>query len=82
MRDANTSRCFKDVRSRRSSKPWIRKEVAVWQRKDGSFPVMGWMRDGNAENEGYATAFATLILGVPEARLSVYNRMPPKLPKG
>ena len=58
------------------------KEVAVWQRKDGSFPVMGWMRDGNAENEGYATAFATLILGVPEARLSVYNRMPPKLPKG
>ena len=39
------------------------------------------MRDGNAENEGYATAFGTLILGVPEARLSVYNRTPPKLPK-
>ena len=58
------------------------KEVAGWQRKDGSFPVMGWMRDGNGENEGYATAFATLILGVPEARLSVYNRAPPKLPKG
>jgi hypothetical protein len=56
-------------------------EVAGWQQKDGSFPVKGWMRDGNGENDGYATAFAALILGVPEARLSIYNRTPPALPK-
>ena len=29
---------------------------------------------------GYATAVATLVLGVPEARLSIYNRQAPKLP--
>jgi len=57
------------------------KDVASWQQKDGSFPVKGWMREGNGENEGYATAFAALVLGVPEARLSIYNRTPPRLPK-
>jgi hypothetical protein len=56
-----------------------RKDVASWQQKDGSFPVRGHMRDG--ENEGYSTAFGTLLLGVPEARLSIYNRTPPRLPK-
>jgi len=58
------------------------KEVAGWQQTDGSFPVKGWMREGNGENAGYSTAFATLVLGVPEARLSIYNRMAPILPKG
>jgi hypothetical protein len=56
------------------------KDVAGWQQQDGSFPVKGWFKDGG-ENQGYATAFGTLVLGVPEARLSVYNRTPPKLPK-
>jgi hypothetical protein len=58
------------------------KDVAGWQQKDGSFPLRGWIKEGNAENEGYSTAFGTLILGVPEARLSIYNRTPPKLPGG
>ena len=50
------------------------------QQADGAFPLKGWIRDGNVENEGYATAFGTLVLGVPEARLSIYNRQAPKLP--
>jgi hypothetical protein len=58
-----------------------RLDVASWQQKDGSFPLKGWIKEGNAENVGYSTAFATLVLGVPEARLSIYNRTPPKLPK-
>ncbi len=57
------------------------KDVVSWQAKDGSFPLRGWVKDENIENEGYTTAFATLVLGVPEARLSIYNRTPPKLPK-
>lgn len=58
------------------------KDVASWQQKDGSFPVRGHLAGGGGENAGYATAFGTLVLGVPEARLSIYNRTPPKLPKG
>lgn len=58
----------------------VQKDVASWQQADGSFPLKGWVRDGGAENEAYATAFATLVLGVPEARLSIYNRQAPKLP--
>jgi len=57
------------------------KDVAGWQQKDGSLPVKGWMREGNGENEAYSTAFGTLVLGVPEARLSIYNRTPPRLPR-
>jgi hypothetical protein len=57
------------------------KEVLGWQAKDGSFPLRGWVKDSNVENDGYASAFGTLILGVTDARLSVYNRTPPKLPK-
>jgi hypothetical protein len=57
------------------------KDVLGWQEKDGSWPVKGWMKDGGGEGAPYATAFATLILYVPEARLSIYNREPPKLPE-
>lgn len=59
----------------------VHRDVAGWQEKDGAFPLKGYMRDGNLENTGYSTAFASLLLGVPEARLSIYNRTPPKLPK-
>jgi hypothetical protein len=59
----------------------VHKDVASWQQKDGSFPLKGWIKEGNAENQGYSTAFGTLVLGVTEARLSIYNRTPPKLPK-
>ena len=57
------------------------KDVAGWQQANGSFPLKGWIREGGVETEGYATAFGTLVLGVPEARLSIYNRTPPELPK-
>lgn len=58
------------------------KDVASWQQKDGSFALRGWVKDGNTENEAYSTSFATLVLGVPETRLSIFSRIPPKLPKG
>jgi hypothetical protein len=57
------------------------KDVASWQDQEGKFPLKGWVRDGNVENHAYSTAFATLVLGVPEGRLSIYNRKAPKLPK-
>lgn len=57
------------------------KDVTSWQQPDGSFPVKGWMRSESGENEGYSSAFACLILGVRESRLSIYNRLPPKLLK-
>lgn len=52
-----------------------------FQKKDGSFEVKGWMKSDGGENAGYSTAFGSLVLGVPEGRLSIYNRLPPKLPK-
>jgi hypothetical protein len=54
-------------------------DLLSWQQKDGTWPLKGWVT-GGSENAGYATAFATLVLGVPEARLSIYNRTPPKMP--
>ena len=57
------------------------KDLVGWQQKDGSFPLKGWNVDNGNENIGYSTAFGSLVLGVPEARLSIYNRTPPKLPK-
>ncbi|MBI3410350.1 MAG: terpene cyclase/mutase family protein [Planctomycetes bacterium] len=58
------------------------KDVAGWQQEGGSFPLKGWIKnDSGGENEGYSTAFASLVLGVPETRLSIYNRKAPKLPK-
>jgi hypothetical protein len=56
------------------------KEVVSFQKPDGSFELKGWMREGQGEDAGYSTAFAALLLGVPEGRLSIYNRTPPKLP--
>lgn len=56
------------------------KDVASWLQADGRFPLKGWTKDGGTENEGYSTAWATLVLSVPEARLSIYNRKAPKLP--
>jgi hypothetical protein len=55
------------------------KDVVSWQKPDGSFPVKSWML--NQENDAYATGYATMGLFVPEARLSIYNRTPPELPK-
>jgi Prenyltransferase and squalene oxidase repeat len=57
----------------------VQQDVAGWQQPDGAFPQKG---DAAGENTAYPTAFAALLLGVPETRLSVYNRTPPELPKG
>jgi hypothetical protein len=59
----------------------VQKDLLAWQQPDGTWPVKGWVAAGGLENARYATAFATLTLFVPDARLSVYNRTPPKLPK-
>jgi hypothetical protein len=59
------------------------KDLVSWQQKDGSWPNKGWIADQEkAESSAYATTFATLTLFIPEARLSIYNRTPPKLPPG
>jgi len=58
----------------------VEKDLLAWQQQDGS-----WQLKGDAagqENSGYSTAFAMIALLVPESRLSIYNRTPPKLPKG
>jgi hypothetical protein len=57
------------------------KDLISWQLADGSWPLKSWVKDSNVENPSYATAYATLALFVPEARLSIYNRTPPELPK-
>src|SRR5262249_1978388 len=58
------------------------KDLLAWQQKDGTWPLKGHFADGSLENTGFSTAFATMALYVPEARLSIYNRTPPKLPEG
>jgi prenyltransferase beta subunit len=58
-----------------------RKDIASWHQPDGSIQLHGWPTGGNIENAAYSTAFGTLVLGVPEGRLSIYNRKAPKLPK-
>lgn len=57
------------------------KDVLSWQQADGSFPLKGWILQNGGENTGYSTAYASLVLGVTDGRLSIYNREPPKLPK-
>lgn len=57
------------------------KDIVSWQQADGSWPLKSWVKDNGSENTGYSTAYATLALFVPEARLSIYNRTLPELPK-
>jgi prenyltransferase beta subunit len=75
---------YKDDKAfREGTKGYIagaQKDLLAWQQPDGSWPAKGWIATGGQEDARYATAFATLTLFVPEARLSVYNRTPPKLP--
>lgn len=56
-------------------------DVSGWQEKDGSFPRRGYMKEVKSEDDRYSTAFASLVLGVPEKRLSIYRRTAPELPK-
>ncbi|HUG66671.1 MAG TPA: hypothetical protein VMM76_02900 [Pirellulaceae bacterium] len=53
-------------------------DVLSWQQEDGAWPAKAWI--ASSEEAAYGTAFATLVLSVPESRLSIYNRRPPKLP--
>lgn len=54
------------------------KDVLAWQQEDGAWPVKAFV--ASSEDQAYGTAFATLLLSVPDSRLSIYNRRPPKLP--
>ena len=55
------------------------RELLPWQQPDGGWPNKGWIKDRETtETNAYATAFATMTLFVPERRLSIYNRTPPK----
>lgn len=56
------------------------KDILSWQEKDGSWQTRGWMKT-NPETSAYSTAFATLVLFVPDGRLSIHSRTPPVLPK-
>ncbi|HWY85156.1 MAG TPA: prenyltransferase/squalene oxidase repeat-containing protein [Gemmataceae bacterium] len=58
----------------------VHKDLLAWQHQDGSWPLKGWVVDGNMENAGYSTAFALIALQVPTSRLSIHNRIAPKLP--
>jgi hypothetical protein len=58
------------------------KELLSWQQPGGGWPNKGWIKDQEkAETNAYATAFATMTLFVTEGRLSIYNRVAPKLPQ-
>jgi hypothetical protein len=57
----------------------VYKDLLSWQGQDGAFPIRAFLQ--NQEDAGYATAFGTLVLWVPETRLSIYNRKAPTLPK-
>jgi hypothetical protein len=58
----------------------VRGELLPWRDAEGSFPLRGWMASSGGEGPAYSTAFAALILSVPDARLTVFRRSPPKLP--
>jgi hypothetical protein len=76
---------FKDDKAfREGTLGYIRaaqKDIMAWQTKEGNFPLKGWIATDGGENLGYPTAFGSLLLSVPEGRLSIYNRLPPKLPE-
>jgi len=57
------------------------KDVVSWQDKSGQWPMKGYFKSNRTETAAYATAFATMILGTNDGRLSIFNRRPPKLPE-
>lgn len=52
----------------------VQKELLAWMQTDGS-----WLPKETSQ-VAYSTAFATLTLSVPDGRLSIFSRKPPKLP--
>ncbi len=62
----------------------VQKLLISWQSQDGTWPIQGWAKNhplAKAANPDYPTAIATLTLFIPDARLSIFNRTPPDLPK-
>ncbi len=55
--------------------------VMAWQEENGSWAERGWMKGSSPEGSAYSTAFAALVLAVPEGRLSIFRRDPPALPQ-
>jgi len=60
----------------------VQKDVLSWRQEDGAWPAKAWVVTSANEGKAYGTSFATLLLSVPEGRLSIFNRRPPKLPPG
>ena len=58
----------------------VHETLRSWQDEKGAWPLKGWMIGNSGADQGYPTAFATLLLSVPGARLSIFNRRPPELP--
>jgi len=56
-------------------------DILAMQKDDGTWPATGWVLSNSQEREAYSTAFAALILSVEDARLSIFKRQPPELPK-
>ena len=56
------------------------RDIIGWQQDDGSWPLRGWVKGQRIGAPDYATAFAVLLLAVPEGRLSIFQRDPPTLP--
>jgi hypothetical protein len=62
----------------------VQKRLIGWQKKDGNWPIEGMAATNpiaKAANPDYPTAIATLTLFIPDGRLSIFNRTPPKLPR-
>jgi hypothetical protein len=63
----------------------VQKHLISWQGKDGTWPLQGWAQNSpiaKVAHPDYPTAISSLTLFLPDARLSIFNRTPPKLPKG
>jgi hypothetical protein len=58
----------------------VHETLRSWQDEKGAWPLKGWMIGNSGEDQSYPTAFATLLLSVPGARLSIFHRRPPTLP--
>ena len=52
----------------------VKKTMLSWQQKDGAWPQKGWMVGNSGEDLSYPTAFALLVLAVPDGRLSIFSR--------
>jgi hypothetical protein len=62
----------------------VQKHLISWQKPDGTWSIEGWAATSpvaKVAHPDYPTAISTLTLFIPDARLSIFNRTPPKLPR-